>query len=421
LSQERSGGVVKLSVPVRKALAPIRHAPFGRLLTCYTVNQVGDFVGLVALALLVYGETQDPLATSALFVCAQFVPSLFAPLLTARLDQFPPRRVLPAMFAVEGLLFAALALVATQAFSLWAVLLLAFVDGTLMLTARGIVRGAINEVLEPAGLLREGNALVNLGFAFATVGGSAVGGLLVGVFGAGTALAIDAASFAAVALLLATAKPFGTHHEDHEPLRERLKGGFAFVVRDPRVRLLIGGETLAVLVFTIVVPVEVVYAKETLGTDDAGYGILLAAWGAGAVLGSLLFVRFARRSTALLIALSTFAIGAAYIGMGTSRTLLVACSFSVLGGIGNGLQWVSVMTAVQEATPARLQARIAGLLESTTAGVTGIGFLVGGVLTAVTSPDIAFLAAGAATIALALVGSALATRIRPYEAAAASR
>jgi MFS family permease len=396
---------------VRSALAPIRHAPFGRLLTCYTVNQVGDFVGLVALALLVYAKTKDPLATSALYVCAQFVPSLFAPLLTARLDQLPPRRVLPGVFALEALLFGALALIAAHAFALWAVLLLAFVDGTLMLTARGIVRGAINETLEPVGLLREGNALVNLGFAVATVGGTGIGGVLVGAFGAGVALAIDAASFAAVALLLATARSFRTRRTERQALGERLRGGFAFVAEDPVVRLLILGETLAVLLFTIVVPIEVVYAKETLGTDDAGYGLLLAAWGAGAVVGSLLFVRFARHSTVALIAVSTLAIGSAYVGMGLSRELWLASAFSALGGIGNGLQWVSVMTAVQESTPADLQARITGLLESTTAGVTGIGFLLGGVLAAVASPETAFLAAGAATVLLVLVALAVASRL----------
>ena len=357
---------------MRTTLAPLRHPPFGRLLTCYTVNQVGDFVGLVALALLVYAKTKDPLATSALYVCAQFVPSLFAPLLTARLDQLPPRRVLPGMFAAEALLFAALALIAANAFALWAVLVLAFVDGTLMLTARGIVRGAINEVLEPAGLLREGNGLVNLGFALATVGGSALGGVLVGAFGAGVALAIDAASFAAVALLLATARTFRARHEERQALGARLRGGLAFVAGRPIVRLLLLGETLAVLLFTVVVPIEVVYAKETLATGDAGYGGLLAAWGGGAVIGSLVYVRFARRSAPVLIALSTAAIGVAYLGMGVSRALPLACVFAVLGGVGNGVQWVSVMTAVQEATPADLQARVTGLLESTTAGVTGV-------------------------------------------------
>ena len=37
-----------------------------------------------------------------------------------------------------------------------------------MLTARGLTRGAVNAVLAARGLLREGNALLNVGFAAPT-------------------------------------------------------------------------------------------------------------------------------------------------------------------------------------------------------------------------------------------------------------
>ena len=56
------------------------------------------------------------------------------------------------------------------------------------------------------------------------------------------------------------------------------------------------------MLFALIVPIEIVYAEETLKTDDAGYGILLSSWGAGVVLGSLAFIVLKRRSTWLLIA-----------------------------------------------------------------------------------------------------------------------
>ena len=56
------------------------------------------------------------------------------------------------------------------------------------------------------------------------------------------------------------------------------------------------------MLFALIVPIEIVYAEETLGTDDAGYGILLSSWGAGVVLGSLAFIGLKRRSPWLLIA-----------------------------------------------------------------------------------------------------------------------
>ena len=47
--------------------------------------------------------------------------------------------------------------------------------------------------------------------------------------------------------------------------------------------------------FTISVPVEVVLAQHTLHKGAGGYGALLAAWGAGAVLGSAVYARWHAR------------------------------------------------------------------------------------------------------------------------------
>ena len=200
--------------------------------------------------------------------------------------------------------------------------------------ARGLTRGAVAAILEPAGLLREGNALFNVGFAVATVGGAALGGVLVAGLGRrAPRCCVDAASFASSRpCSLRRARAAGAAHAEREPLlRARRAAGSATSARDPRVRLLLGGQALALVLFTLVVPIEVVYAKETLGAGDAGFGALLAAWGGGIVLGSSLF--FVARAAPLVAARarsSTAAVGVAYLGHGaSSTTLAAACAFSV--------------------------------------------------------------------------------------------
>jgi MFS family permease len=390
--------------PIRTHLAPLRIPAFGRLLFSYTTNSVGDYVGLVALAVLVYRETRDPLATTALFIAAQFLPALMAPALTARVDQLALGKVLPAIYFAEALVFALLALLAGS-FSLVLVLSLALVDGVLMLTARGLSRGAVNAIVQPHGLLREGNGLLNIGFAVASVGGSALGGFLVASFSVAAALAVNAASFALIAVVLATCRDLPATHTEREPFRVRIREGLRYARTDRVARLLLGGEALAIVFFTLIVPIEIVYAEETLETDEAGYGILLSSWGAGIVLGSLLFLVVRKRSAAPLILLSTLAIGAGYLGMAVSRELWLACAFSVIGGLGNGIQWVSVMTALQESTPDDLQARITGLLESIASAMTGVGFLIGGIVTALFSPPTAFAVSGIGVVLLVLLGA----------------
>src|SRR5439155_23685624 len=100
-------------------------------------------------------------------------------------------------------------------------------------------------------------------------------------------------------------------------------------------------------------------------------------------------------SIAWLLGLSAAAVGVGYLGMAAAPSIVVACGASVVGGIGNGVEWVAHLTALQERTPAGLQARIGGLMESISAVAPGVGYLIGGVLTAVVSTRLAFVVAGA--------------------------
>jgi MFS family permease len=230
--------------------------------------------------------------------------------------------------------------------------------------------------------------------------------VLVESFGVAAALGVDAASFAIVAVVLATCPALPAAHAEREPFRQRVREGLRHARTDRVARLLLGGEALAIVFFTLIVPIEIIYAQETLHTGDAGYGILLSSWGAGIVLGSLVFLAVRGRSATGLVLLSTLAIGAAYLGMAVARELWLACAFSVIGGLGNGIQWVSVMTALQESTPDDLQARVTGLLEAIASAMTGVGFLIGGLITSVTSPPTAFAVSGVGVVVLVLLGAA---------------
>ena len=134
------------------------------------------------------------------------------------------------------------------------------------------------------------------------------------------------------------------------------------------------------------IPIEVVFAKDTLDAGDAGYGALLASWGVGMVVGSLLFAALRRIPLRGLLLVSTLAIGVAYLATAVSPTLAVACAASVVGGLGNGVQWIALVTAVQELTRAAYQARVLALLEALASAMPGVGFLLGGAIAALFEP-----------------------------------
>jgi MFS family permease len=388
---------------VPSTLAPLEIRGFRRLLTSYVANQLGDSIALIALSVLVFDESDSALATAALFVSMKFVPAFIAPAVIAALDQRPINRVLASIYGAEAIVFAVIAVFAKD-YVLSAVLALAFVDGVLALAARGLSRGAVAALLEPSGLLREGNALMNVGFGLSIVVGMALGGLIVSGSGASTGLMLNAGSFAIIAVLVAGLRQMEGKHAEPEPFLQRIRAGAAHVRRHRLLPLLLTGQALALIFFYLVIPIEVVYAKRTLDVGDVGFGILLASWSLGIFVGSLAYVRLSRRSPAALVLGATAAIGVAYIGMSLTTELWVACTLSVFGGIGNGFQWVSVMTLIQEETPVDLQARVVGLLESVGAAMPGVGFLLGGTLTAVWSASTAYAVAGSGVLVIALIG-----------------
>jgi MFS family permease len=390
------------------ALRPLRLAGFKSLSFAYLVNELGNWLGEIALAVLVYDQTGSPMATAALFCGMQFLPALLGPPIVARLEALPARLTLPALYTAEAIAFGILALLA-DAFVLAAVLALAVFDGSIASAARALTRASATSVLAPAGQLREGNALLNIAFTAGAAGGPVIAGLVVAGAGPATALAADAVSFLAVAVLLALTAtlPSPQTEDDVRGWSERLRRGVAYVARRPALRRLLGAQSVAFIFFSLVIPIEVVFAKETLGAGDAGYGALLASWGAGMVLGSLAFAALRTVPLRSLLLGSTVAIGAAYLGTAAAPTLLVACLASGIGGVGNGTQWIALVTAVQELTRATYQARVLALLEALASAMPGAGFLLGGAITAIFAARVSYAVAGVGVLVVALAAATL--------------
>ena len=60
-------------------------AVFRRLATTYAVNELGDWMGIVALSVLVFELTGSAMATTLLFLGTGFLPALMTPFFVARL------------------------------------------------------------------------------------------------------------------------------------------------------------------------------------------------------------------------------------------------------------------------------------------------------------------------------------------------
>ncbi len=370
----------------------------------YAVNELGDWFGIIALTVLVYDETGSAIATAGLFLGTRLLPALIAPVIVARAERPAPRVALSVIYAAEAVTFVGLAMLATN-FTLTGVIVLATIDGALALSGRSLIRAVTASLLAPSGELRAGNAILNIAFTGGTaigpglagviIGGATIGAISVGGIGIQASLLLNAGSFLLIAGILATTRKLPRAEPDQAGVMDRLRAGLAYIGSRRPLHLLLSAQGAAFLFFGAVIPVEVIYAKETLSAGDAGYGLLLTSWGVGMVLGSATFAATRRMSLGILLLVSTAAIGIAYLGMSAAPTLGIACLWAIPGGIGNGVQWVSLVSAIQELTAERMQARVMSVLESIGAVMPGIGYFVGGLIATGHGPRATFVFAGA--------------------------
>lgn len=411
-------------------LSALQSPRLRRIVLAYTVNRLGTWFGYVALSVAVFDHTHSALAVAALLIAAQVLPAIAGPAVIARIEASSRRGRLSGLYLLETLTTVALALLLGH-FWLPAVLVLVLVDGAAALAASALLRAeaaraAREHFIELAGDLvneegaqeaeRKANAALNIAFSATFVLGPAIAGALVASAGASAALYIDAASFLICGLMLLDLRPH-VEEPDASSVRERLGAAWRHIQSVPALRRLLIAEAVALVFFQFSAPIEVAYAKATLNAGDRGYGLLLGAWGIGVVIGSLVFARNVNRSLKVLLTTGTLAVGLAYLGFAAAPTLLVACLIAVIGGLGNGVQWASLISAVQRLTPQSLHGRLMGAVESLSWSCPALGLLLGGGLTALISPRAAFLVAGVG--AVATTGAFLRLKLESSAASAA--
>ena len=382
-------------------MKPVLRIPvYRRLFAAYTLNEFAFMVGTVALTLLIYKRTGSAFGATGFFLCSQFVPALISPWVVARLDQLPPRPVLPLLYWLEAVIFVALAGLAGRHFNLVTVLALTLVNGVLALTARSLARATTVAVTSAAGLLREGNALANAGFSVAFLIGPGLGGAAVAAGGTSQALLGDAVVFGVVGLTLATATGMPQPRAARAPARGRVRAALEYARERPSIRGLLILQTAAILFFTVSTPVEVVLVTRSLHAGAAAYGAMVSAWGAGAVFGAAVYARWHVLPQRNLMALGSGLLGVGFVVMAISPTLAVAIVGAALAGIGNGIESVAGRTAVQELVEERWMALIMSVQESMFQAIPGAGILLGGTIAALASPRVALGLAGAGSLAV---------------------
>jgi MFS family permease len=158
--------------------------------------------------------------------------------------------------------------------------------------------------------------------------------------------------------------------------------------------------------FNVLLPV---LAAQTLASDAGVFGIVTAAFGAGALVGALLAASLGRASwTVLLGAVTGF--GVAQIALAPEHNTTAAAALLFVAG-GCFTLWTSAANAtVQLSTPGPLRGRVIGLYYFAFNGAGPAGGVLAGWLAARGGTELAFAVSGASALAMAVIAVAYRNR-----------
>jgi MFS family permease len=400
--------------PVARHAQLLGRAPGFRLLFLAAfASGLGTWVAVVALTVDVFDRTHSAKWVSALLI-ADFLPAVAIGLTLGPLVDRVSRKLL---------------MVGADVVRLAVFVALPFTDSASRIVVLAAVAGFATGFFRPAsyaglpnlveeGDLADANSLMRIVESLTMMAGTLAGGAIAAGWGPHPAYWINAASFAASAILL-FGLPGRALQQGAAPSRGHLRDigdGFR-LVRSSRALLAVFYAWNLIMISNGFVNVaEIALAKVSYNSGSFGFGLLWTASGIGAVVGSLFATgSLEKRGLATVyggsLALMAFGAGAA----AASPTVWVAVwCFAVLG-IGNGAAIVYNALLVQRGSPDHLRGRAFTVLMSSTFAVLGLGMVAAGPFTDAVGARWVYAAAAAVSTIAAVVGHALARGLEVEE------
>ena len=340
---------------MRLPQGPLRSRNFRLLLACNVISLGGTAVAIVAVpfAVLAIGGSASDVGYVA---TASLVPVLiFLPLGGVVADRLPRHQVMVAANALQALAQAASAvLVLTSNARVWELMALAAARGAGVSFYFPASMGLLPQTV-PADQRAQANAIDRIGRNGAEIGGAALGGVLVGLAGPGWGLAADAASFAIAAVLRARMLFPALHQGPVTGMLHEMREGWRDFISRRWLWVIVLQFAFAVAITTATESVLGPLVAHTHLGGARSWGIILAAYAAGAVLGGIVMLRFRPHRMLLVATLSVPSFSVFLFALAVPLAVpLVAAAALLAGGCLEvfSVNWATTMQ--QEIPPAML-------------------------------------------------------------------
>jgi MFS family permease len=363
-------------------LAPLGFPTFRAIWVATLASNFGGLIQAVGAAWLMTSIAPSADMVALVQASVTLPIMLFSLASGAIADSFDRRLV---MLAAQGFMLAVSVLLALGAWlgllTPWLLLSFTFLIGCGTALNNPAWQASVGDIV-PRTVLPSAVALNSMGFNITRSVGPAIGGLIVATAGAAAAFAVNALSYLPLmlVLLLRWRPAYPASRLPRETLGMAMGAGVRYVAMSPNLGVVLvrafafGVSTVAVLALLPLV------ARTLVGGGPLTYGLLLGAFGAGAVGGAFLAARLRAAlatETVVRLAFAAFALCAATCA--ASRSLWLSGAGLLLGGAA----WVAALslfnTTVQLSTPRWVVGRSLALYQTATFGGMALGSWLWGV------------------------------------------
>lgn len=366
------------SSPARPARYPaLRHRNFTLIWSGLLVSNMGTWMQNVAQSWLIYKLTGDDPWYLGLLGLSFAVPMIVVPPLGGVVVDRVDRIKLLYITQIGSLLLAALLAILTWSGLVqpWHILLTTFA-GALLLAFDNPARQSLIPELVPRQDLLNALSLNSATYTGAALVGPALAGILLNVVGAGWLFMINAISYLAVIGALLAMSDLPKRQYRSQRLRDALLGGFAYVGRQKLISALLVLSALAALFGRSYQQLLPVFADAVWKVGSGGYGALLAAGGAGALIGAFAMSSLPDiRAQGRVLVVSGIVFSVLLAAFALSPWFWPGVALLVAAGVASTVFTTMIATLIQLEVPGELRGRVMSLYAVTLIGLPSLGAL----------------------------------------------
>jgi MFS family permease len=388
------------------ALSPLRYPVFRAVWAASTLSNLGGLIQSVGASWMMISIARSA-DMVALVQASVTMPIMLLSLLAgAMADNLDRRKVM-----LIGQIFMLVVSVALSAcawaglITPWSLLLFTFLIGCGAAFNAPAWQASVGDMV-PRAELPGAIALNSMGFNIARSVGPAIGGVIVAAAGVAAAFTVNALSYVALIIVLARWRPPPDPQLlPRETLGIAVAAGVRYVAMSPAIRTVLVRSAFFCVGAGAVMALMPLIAKILIAGGPLTYGLLLGAFGVGAVAGAVAAARLRQRlSTEAIVRWSSlvFAVTAAITGMSTH--LLATMGALLLAGAGWVLTLSTFNVPVQMSAPRWVVARALSLYQMAAFGGLAAGSWLWGVVAASEGLRAALLMAALVLVACAALG-----------------